>query len=143
MPDAIACVRDEPDSSHHDNYWHCDLVESQPQTSAGQHGRAGLAGTGRAADRGGSPLVTYCLSRNMSLAFRFCRDGGSWPVLARFGRTKAGIHSQESKAGRSGGCRTEMPISLVWTLSEIINSPESSISPQNSPHSLVLSVTKL
>jgi len=67
----------------------------------------------------------------------------NWPILARFGRTKARIQSQESKAGRSSGCRTEMAISLVWTLSETINSPESSISPQNSPHSLVLSVTKL
>ena len=45
MADAIACVRDEPDSTHPDDYWYSDLVESQSQTLPGQYGRAGLACT--------------------------------------------------------------------------------------------------
>ena len=67
--------------------------------------------------------------RNRVQALCFCKDSKAM--------------GQEPKAGRRSACRMERAISLVSTLSETISSAESSISPQNSPHSLVLSVTKL
>ena len=73
MADAIPCVRDEPDSSHPDYYWHADLVDRNRKLLPGNYGRAGLGATRKTKDGLVSTLFTYSFSRKCVLALM---DGG-------------------------------------------------------------------